>query len=904
MQICSPDEIRGKHDKDPGLHPGYNGFGLQRRKIMPRPATRAQRLLQRIVIRLSGGRRLTVTLRPRPRISRALLALLAPLFAQPVLALDPGALPTGGQVVAGQASLQQGANQLTVNQASDKAILNWQSFNIGSAASVQFNQPNANSVALNRVLGNDASQIHGKLSANGQVFISNSNGVLFGAGSQVDVGGLVATTLSLGDSDFMQGRYQLAGDSQASVVNAGQIDAAGGVALVAATVRNDGNIQARDVALAAGSNVSLDLHGDGLLSLKVDTNALRGEVANGGVIQAGNQVIMAAATADALVGSVVNNSGIVRATGISNEGGRIRLGGGLISQTGTLDASAANGGQVEIAAHTLMDAGSTLAQGTTGQGGSIRVEAQQITQTSSASMNVDGSGGGGNIRLEGSANTEGEITSSANLSSRGTGKSALGGDITLSADTIELSSATLNSSGYSGGGTVKIGGGWRGEDAEISNSRIVKVDSESTISANADVIGNGGEIVLFSRGIGDYQGSIYSKGAPDGIGGALETSAKTLTTPSIIDLGGGQGGSWLIDPENIELRAYYVQYGGTSGNYIDTDGNSWYWTNTVNDLDISYPTKSDGFHRGVANISYVADKDIIGLMAGGLASGTTQITLTAGRDINVSVWDALSFTAGSNLTAHAGRDAIINFVATNRFNATYSEFQLVDQGYFNDPVSVIITAGNSATITAGSRNSVIIPATNIPISGVNDGKVPINLVIQAPSASAQNSTTAFGGSITVNQNPPQEPSPPQIPPSEPPVINTAILASIRNAIKNARTAEDLKRVIDQINALKSRIGTESEHPANNLIRDLFSEGFEKLLVALGLPGILAHVAADILDSEEIASGKKEWGLALDLLHEESQKKFMEIYPMPEQTLEDLIKEIRMPTPGPQIRPKY
>ncbi|MDP2677995.1 MAG: filamentous hemagglutinin N-terminal domain-containing protein, partial [Rhodoferax sp.] len=137
----------------------------------------------------------------------SLLALALALTSLPSWALDTAALPTGGQVVAGNASISQAANVLTVQQNTQRAALDWQSFNIGSAASVNFVQPGSSAVALNRIIGNEASQIYGKLNANGQVFFSNPNGMLFARGSQVNVGGILATTMRLGNDDFMAGNY-------------------------------------------------------------------------------------------------------------------------------------------------------------------------------------------------------------------------------------------------------------------------------------------------------------------------------------------------------------------------------------------------------------------------------------------------------------------------------------------------------------------------------------------------------------------------------------------------------------------------------------------------------------------------------------------------------------------------
>ncbi|HEY6599783.1 MAG TPA: filamentous hemagglutinin N-terminal domain-containing protein, partial [Pseudomonadales bacterium] len=135
--------------------------------------------------------------------------------------------PQGGEVTAGDGTIETAGTTLTVNQASEKLALNWQSFNIGADESVVFAQPSSSSIALNRILGHDPSVILGNLTANGQVFLLNPNGVLFGAAATVDVGGLLASTLSLSNEDFLAGRYRLYADESGSgeVINAGTLTA-------------------------------------------------------------------------------------------------------------------------------------------------------------------------------------------------------------------------------------------------------------------------------------------------------------------------------------------------------------------------------------------------------------------------------------------------------------------------------------------------------------------------------------------------------------------------------------------------------------------------------------------------------------------------------------------------------
>jgi filamentous hemagglutinin family protein len=269
-------------------------------------------------------------------------------------AFAPGAiaLPTGGAVSAGTATIAATPGNTTINQSSQNVAINWQSFGIAAGEAVKFVQPSSSSIALNRVLGSDASSILGSLSANGKVFLVNPNGILFGKGAQVNVAGLVASTLNISDADFMAGRYKFSGGGSGSIVNQGSINADGGyVALLGAKVNNEGVISASlgTVALVGGNAVTLDVAGDGLLNVTVDQGAVDALVSNGGLIRAnGGQVLMSASAAGNLLRTVVNNTGVIEAQTLENRNGTIRLLGDMQSGTvnvgGTLDASAPNGG--------------------------------------------------------------------------------------------------------------------------------------------------------------------------------------------------------------------------------------------------------------------------------------------------------------------------------------------------------------------------------------------------------------------------------------------------------------------------------------------------------------------------------------------------------------------------------
>ena len=284
------------------------------------------------------------------------------LLALSLLAAPAWAGPQGGQVTAGSATIQQSGTTTTINQSSAKAAIDWSSFSVGKSEAVRFNQPSASAINLNRVTGSESSQILGSLTANGQVFILNPNGVLFGQGAQVNVGGLVASTRNMSNADFMAGNYQLTGSGTGSVVNQGTITVpeGGTIALIAPVVQNTGTLNALqgNVLLAAADAVTLKLQDGSLIGYTLDQGSLQALVDNGGIIQAaGGHVVLTAKGLDALSKATINHGGIIEAQTVSSNNGVVELLGdmatGEINLSGKIDASAptgGNGGFVETSA--------------------------------------------------------------------------------------------------------------------------------------------------------------------------------------------------------------------------------------------------------------------------------------------------------------------------------------------------------------------------------------------------------------------------------------------------------------------------------------------------------------------------------------------------------------------------
>ena len=416
------------------------------------------------------------------------------------------ALPTGGQVAAGQAAISTpSATQMNIKQGTNQAIINWNSFGIGKGEAVNIAQPSSQSTLLNRVLGNNPSSIFGSLTANGQVFLVNPSGILFAPGSSVNVGGLVASSLNIKDSDFLAGKYSFFKDSAAgSVVNQGNISG-GFVALLGNSVENAGTIVTTKgtTGLAAGDEITLGFDPNGLMAIKVDKAVYNAQVSNSGVIEAdGGTVVMTASAADALLSTVVKNSGIIRARSMVERNGEIVLEGGssgIVENSGTLDVSSAEG-----------------------KGGKIVVTGEKVLIKSGAHLTASGVTGGGEVLVGGSWQNSDPAIHQAT------------GTIVEQGALLEA-----NATDTGNGGTVVA---W----SDVANSLSV-TRAYGTFEAKGGPNGGVGGRIETSGHVVDMQGINISAAAP-----------------------AGKAGLWLIDPADVTItQAIATTYanslnGGTS----------------------------------------------------------------------------------------------------------------------------------------------------------------------------------------------------------------------------------------------------------------------------------------------------------------------------------------------------
>lgn len=375
--------------------------------------------------------------------ARALLAALV---------MSACAVGAGAQtVVNGQASFQQLGNVRTITN-TPGTIIQWPGFSIAAGEVTRFVQQSATSAVLNRITGQEPSLILGALQSNGRVFLINPNGVLFGTGSQVDVNGLVASSLAISNSDFLAGRMNFSAGSVAGrVANQGRISTPGGgqVILIAPQVENSGLIQSPggEVVLAAGRSVKLADSGNPALHVVV--SAPQDQAINLGQIVAQSGRI-------GIYGNLVNQRGLVSAdTAALGANGQIVLkaSGDLLLEAGSLtSASGAGTGtggtihllgeRVGLTGNARVDASGESGGGTVLVGGDLRgqnpaiANAKQVYISSDATLSADAmaSGNGGKVI----AWSDGTTRVYGSISARGGAQSGDGGFVETSGHTLDM----------------------------------------------------------------------------------------------------------------------------------------------------------------------------------------------------------------------------------------------------------------------------------------------------------------------------------------------------------------------------------------------------------------------------------------------------------------------------------
>ena len=303
-------------------------------------------------------------------------------------------LPTGAKIVAGDITIKQQDGKLTINQASNKGIIEWKNFNLGSKASVFFNHTSSSSSILNQVLDVKQSTILGKIYSNGKLFINNPNGISIGAGASINASSFVASAMKLANHDFLNRNYHFTQDKVASIENSGTINAQY-VALMAPDVKNKGVITTKNGAahLAASDDMTLIINQDQTINVKVNPSKIKATASNEGVIIAENGVVKIRAdmAQDAIAATIKAPEN--QANGLVSKNGVIKL----VSNSGTIKAR-----QVTLDAGprgAVVSSGSIDTSSSTAKGGSIELIGKEVILKSGSVIQSTGVQQGGNIYI-------------------------------------------------------------------------------------------------------------------------------------------------------------------------------------------------------------------------------------------------------------------------------------------------------------------------------------------------------------------------------------------------------------------------------------------------------------------------------------------------------------------------
>jgi filamentous hemagglutinin family protein len=705
------------------------------------------------------------------------------------VALDTTANPTGMTVQNGSATSTTSGSQLTVTT-SPLAVLNWQSFNIGSGESTIFNQPSIYSVVVNNIHDANASQIYGSLQANGLVVLMNQNGFYFGPDSFVKTGGLIVSTANCLPPQNAGGAWEFNGPPPlASIVNYGQIQVGqnSSLYLIADKIENHGSLTAPGgtIGLAAGQTVLLSDRPDGR-GLSMQVTLPSGSVDNEGRLIADGGTI-------ALNAKVVNQNGFIQANSVKNVNGTIELvasdqltlgANSQISADGDDLAGGSAGGNVTLESGNSFndDVGSRIevtggSRG--GNGGNVEISASSVQSLNSSIdaraqagwtagkllldpdyiiLDTSGSGNAGSGTVLAGSNPGSTLdlnvnTAFANLAVSQIILQALY-DITIAGGTSWNLSQTIGANfGGVTSGQLTLEAGRNiifGDNSQISdaNKWSVALAAGYNFINNAVQTGvgsiylNGGSGQTGSGSIQTASGSIKLN-AGDGIqigSGTVSSSAGNIAWQAGGDIQFGAG-SQIIggNDESVELSAGY----NFINNAVQTGVGSIYLNSGSGSIQLSQGaielTAGDSIAVGSGS-QLVNNGGTIGLSAQMVEQdGLMQANSTAnhGGVIQLAASGTLDFGANSQTVANGGE--------ISASGTTVNQSGLVQADTVQGQSGVVkLTAADTLNLDANSKT--VASGGGVILQAVNNLNLAVNSQVVADSG------TVFGSATEVNQN--------------------------------------------------------------------------------------------------------------------------------------------------------
>ena len=661
----------------------------------------------------------------------------------PMTASAQSVLPTGGSVGSGTATINStSATSLLITQSSRNAIINWGTFSIGAGNAVHFE--NGSGATLNRVTGFAPSLIDGALSASGSVYLVNPNGITVGPSGTVSIGGsFIASTHDVSDAAFNAGgAMTFSGTSRASVINYGTIGALGGdVALIARKVENAGTITAPNgtVALAAGYEVLMRdaALSDGKFVVKVggaDT-----EAKTSGVIKAAEAELKAnGGNVYALAG---NTESITKATGVASKGGRVFLTAG---DSGTVEvrqkvvaraapaSGKAKGGEIRIAGGKVKVSGTLDAKGEGDKGGTVVVTGTNIALASGAAIDAAGTTGG--LVLVGGDYQGGKDASTKFLA-----------ESVATAQTVVVDAgAAIHVDGMAGAGGRAVV--WSDNATAFGG----------TITATGAGTGDGGLVEtsghVLSLGSDVFISTLSERGATgtwliDPYNVTISSSASSSVSPDMAP------DPWLVSPNASGANINSVtlsSYLGSSNVAITTNGAGSEAGNITVSSTVSWSAATtlsllaDSSTGGVfinANISGTNSGS--GLV---LSSGSGGISQAGGTVIRAGTLTATAANGGSVALTNAGNlvGTLGTSSAAGAFAFTNGQALTVSGGITSNGTLALVTTSGDLTINGSLTDSHT--NSNLSLSSAGNLIIAKDITQSGTNASV---TLAYGGSYSL-----------------------------------------------------------------------------------------------------------------------------------------------------------
>ncbi|GEM_PF-2068055 len=680
----------------------------------------------------------------------AITVCLAFCLAFPRLAFS---LPSDASVNQGSATITESGDSMIIDQQSDRVSIDYQGFDIGVHEQVIFQQPSINSVALNRVIGNDASSILGLMKSNGQVFLINPNGIVFGESAHIDVGGLIASTLNIDDQDFMAGNYQFSGEQSAAIINDGLIQAAknGMLVFIGDELVNHGEMGAEQghIELIAADDVTIERIGDSvsIVSSRASISAL---IQNHGLIEAnGGAVVFNADAMSALDQTVVNNTGVVRANRIEEHNGEIYITGshGDLIIDGELVSSATgngNAGVIELSGDRIAVLGQINASGDlAGNGGNVSISANDvIVLADGAEVSADAGerGDGGNI-IAFSPGTS-LFQSGANLSATGGSEAGDGGFIEVSGlEKVEIFGQVNTSAAAGETGTFYI------DPYDITISSAVSAngafDALDPNSWEGSGVGTSSTINNAAITAALASSDVTINTALDN-GSGPGTGTGNITIDDDIDLDGGNGNTLSLTADGSISLAANVNIADASTVSADAVGVNLTAGGNItlgSDADIQTTggisvVVAGGIFSAASDASIDTQAGTLTVLAGGVQlagsllsanAGPTAIVVNSGSTIvddAAAGTDIIAVNGGLSISAQTGIDLDIDARQLDITNAVSG--------------AVSIDAQNAIELTE------IDVASDFSLNSANSAVTISNFT------SSENFTINTGGTLTIN----------------------------------------------------------------------------------------------------------------------------------------------------------